>query len=92
MALEFKKEQENIKNSNSKIDIIAAKAYSFNDNHSYIVSEENQGITMKVSEIGIMGSTLSQYKLEEVRKHQNNHIEKRTELLIKEKRPKIDFK
>lgn len=58
MTIELRKAQEKIRNNQSKIESIAAKAYSAQDNKSEVVSEQHQGISMKVSEIGMMKSTL----------------------------------
>lgn len=47
---------------------------------------------MKASEIGMVQSTLQQLKNEEVRRSRDNQMEKRSELLTKERRPVVDFK
>ena len=93
MAVELKKEQERVRSNASKIETIAAKAYSTHDQQSEVItSSQHLGISMKISEIGLGKDTINQIKNQEVRKAQGHHIEKRTELLTREKRPTIDFK
>jgi hypothetical protein len=40
----------------------------------------------------MMKDTINEFKNVEVRKVQNNHMDKRSELIIKEKKPVVDFK
>lgn len=93
MGLELKKEQERAKSNASKVEAIAAKAYSSHDQHSEVISSsQHLGISMKITEIGRGKDTINQFKNQEVRKAQNHHIDRRTELLTREKKPTVDFK
>lgn len=63
MNIELKKEQDRINSNNSKIEIIAAKAYSTHDQQSEVItSTQHMGISMKISEIGMGKETINQFK------------------------------
>lgn len=93
MALELKKEQERVRSNASKVEAIATKAYSSHDQHSEVItSSQHLGISVKIAEIGRGKDAINQFKNQEVRKAQSHHIDKRTELLTREKKPAVDFK
>lgn len=93
MSLELKKEQERIRSNASKVEAIASKAYSSHDQHSKVItSSQHLGISLKITEIGRGKDTINQFKNQEVRKAQNHHFDRRTELLTREKKPVVDFK
>lgn len=92
LVVELKKEQERLRSSASKVEAIAAKAYSSQHPPSQLASSQHNGIALRLSEVGSGKETLSQLKSQEVRKAQSHLVDRRTELLAGERQPAVDFK
>ena len=86
------KEEEKVAKNHQKMNMVASKLYSSQLRNSEIESEETRGIVVRKSEIGVAREQVNEFRRNNVNQNQKRSLEKRTDLIIQQAKPKTDFK
>ena len=71
--------------------MVASKLYS-SQLHSELASQETEGIVVRKSEVGVSRQQVNKLRRDDVKNIQKKSLDKRTELIIQQTKPKTDFK
>ena len=72
--------------------MISSKIFSANQSRAEVESEDNRGIVIRQSEVGKATEVINHLRRQEVNNNFKRNLEKRTELMNQQNKPKTDFR